>query len=273
MVDLPGSDEVDEPCEDLCRAIADLQERQAGEDHDNDEGEEWDTGLGAVSEESGCAAFESQTVERTGGAVCVGVSGGEDGGDEESVDKVWQPIDTEVVHSNDIWRSRSSTAATEVSRDDSDEHRISVGNDDTASEGTSNEEDGEASVHGLERALDVDSWPLRLGSDHGNVLWTDDSEGGRPETCKEALEASKCASSSVLSEGVWRSPVAEAIGVVVWVTTDHRDESKGEEQEDQDNLSARQPELSLSVSLDSKAVEKAVEDDTGDRNSPRWDVR
>lgn len=75
-------DDAHEPAQNLGRVAANLEEREEWEAHDDEEAVDRDTGLVAVSEESRGTAFKSQRVERSSGTVGVGVSGGEDGGED-----------------------------------------------------------------------------------------------------------------------------------------------------------------------------------------------
>lgn len=76
--DTSGGDKVDEPAEDDVGSVADLQESQAREDHDNSEANKGNTALGAVAESLWCSTFESQTVQTTSCAESICVAGAED---------------------------------------------------------------------------------------------------------------------------------------------------------------------------------------------------
>ena len=69
---------LNQPAQYLARSTAELHERQTGEAHDHEEAVKRHTILGAVTQNLGRAAFESQSVQATGGAVGVGVAGTED---------------------------------------------------------------------------------------------------------------------------------------------------------------------------------------------------
>lgn len=186
-------DDADEPAQNLGRVAADLEEREEGEAHDDDEAVYGNTGLVAVSEESRGTAFKSQRVEGSSGTVGVGVSGGEDRGEDQEVDQVRQALDAKVGHGNNIGRRSRVTRAT-GSEVDLDEGRVVVGANDTDGQGTNDEEDAESVVHGLEGRLDVVGRALGLGRDHGDVLGTDDGEGSAPEGGEETFEPAFVAS-------------------------------------------------------------------------------
>lgn len=104
-----------------------------------------------------------------------------------------QTLDTKVGHGNDIGRRSRVTRAT-ASKVDLDESRVVVRAHDSDGQGTDNEEDAESVVHGLEGRLDVVGRALGLGSDHGDILGTDDGEGSAPEGGEEAFEPAFVAS-------------------------------------------------------------------------------
>lgn len=180
-------DDAHEPAQNLGRAASDLKEREEGEAHDDEEAVDRDTRLVAVSEESRGTAFKSQRVKGSSGTVGIGVSGGEDGGENQEVDQVRQALDTKVGHGDDIGRRSRVTRAT-ASKVDFDESRIVVGAHDADGQGTDNEEDAESVVDGLESRLDVVGGTLGLSRDHGDILGTDDGEGSAPEGGEEAFE-------------------------------------------------------------------------------------
>lgn len=192
--DTARSDQVDEPPQNLSRSVADLEERQAWEDHGDSEGEHGNTILGAVAQESWCAAFKSHTVQRTGSAVSVGVASGEDGCAEQGVHQVRQAVDPQVLHGNNVWRRRGGSATSHLTGEDLNEDGVGVGHNNTASKGATNEEYSETSIHGLESRLDVNAGTLGLSGNHGDVFRADNCEGCRPEAGEEALKSSQCAS-------------------------------------------------------------------------------
>lgn len=165
----------------------------------------------------------------------------------------------ETHHGNDIRRGSSGTGSTFVSRKNAHKSGVVVGDDNTDSQRTANEEDGKSSVHSLERSLNKDAWSLSLTSNHGQVLRSDDGEGRTPETAEESLKSTEGASRSVLSERSRVLPVTEPVGVVLGVSTNHRHECEGEQEEDENDLSAGQPEFGFTVCADSKDVDQEVQ--------------
>lgn len=248
------SDQVDQPAEHLVGGTADLQERQAGEAHNNAEAPERNTVLGTITEDLGSAALEGKTVQAAGGTVGVGVASTEDRGDHEGVDDVRQDVDSKVGHGNDIRRGSSGLRASILLLTQS---AVVVGKDDASAKSTEDEEKTETPVDGLESVLDVDARALGFSGDHGDVLRTDDTEGGAPETRKETFESTESAIGKVCRKGAGRIPVSEAVGIALRVSADHGDEGEAEENEDQDDLASRQPELSFTVSFDGENVEGA----------------
>lgn len=51
-------------------------------------------------------------------------------------------------------------------------------------------------------------------------------------------------------------PVAESVGVMLGIAADHGDEGEGEDDEDQQNLAARKPELGFAISFDCEDIEE-----------------
>lgn len=71
-----------------------------------------------------------------------------------------EDADSEVGHGDNIRRSGGGASASFVAGEDADERWVVVWDYDPYSEGTTNEEDAEAPVYGLEGCLDVDAWTL-----------------------------------------------------------------------------------------------------------------
>jgi hypothetical protein len=225
-----GSDDIDEPCQDLRGVVGQLQERQEGEDHDNQETVDWYSVLGALAEESGGTALDGERVQTSGCAVGVCVTGGEDTGNQQCVDKVGQTVDVEVLHGDDVWGCRSRALA---GGEDRDKLGIIVGKNNTDTESSEDEEGAETEVDRLESVLDVDTGTLRFTRHHGDVLRSNDAEGCSPKSSEETLEFSKVGIAfTVRVEDTRILPVTETVGIFLRVATNHRDE--GEEVEDQD---------------------------------------
>ena len=83
-----------------------------------------------------------------------------------------------VLHGNDIGGSGSGTTALSSTRNNGDELRVGVRNDDTSEKSTSDEENSETPVNSLERSLDVGTGTLGLSRHHRDILWADDTERG-----------------------------------------------------------------------------------------------
>lgn len=172
-------DESCEPANNLGRAAAGREQREEGKEHDNHEAVDGDTAAVALAEEARSAAVESQTVERSGGTVGVGVTGREDGSHQQSIDNVREDTDIESVHGHDVGRGGSTLALCAVDVD-SNKVRVVVGENNANTESTAKEEETKSPVDSLESSLDVDSGTLGLGGHHGNVLGSDDGESGTP---------------------------------------------------------------------------------------------
>lgn len=253
--DASSSDQVNKPAQDNIGTVADLQEGEAREDHDNGKADKRHTTLCAVAESLGCSALNSQSVQTAGGAESVGVAGTEDGGNQKGADEVRQTRNPHVLHGDDVGRSSSSSGSALLARDDGLQGGINGAKDNTDSEGSSHEEKSKSPVDSLESVLDVDTRASSLSSNHGKVLGTSDTERSRPQSSEETLELAERAGASVLFECVVL-PVAETVGIVLGVAADHGDEGEGEDDEDQDDLTAGQPELGFTKDFDCEDVEE-----------------
>lgn len=165
-----------------------------------------------------------------------------------------QTTDAHIFHGDDVWRSSGSSGAALLATDDSLQGRIGRAQDNTNSQSATHEEETESPVNSLESVLDIDTRTFGFGSDHRQVFGTSDTEGCRPESCKETLEFAERSCASVLLEGVVL-PVAESVCIVLGVATNHGDEGEGEDDEDQDDFATREPEFSFSEDLYGKSVE------------------
>jgi hypothetical protein len=234
--DTTCGNQVDQPSQDFVRTARNLKECQAGEQHNEEEAEDRNTVLSGLAEDTRSAAFDSHTVERAGSTVGVGVTSGENRSNKQGVNEVRKSDNSHVLHGNDIRRCSGGTTTRSSSGNNGDELRIDVRNDDASSESSTNEEDTETPVDGLERGLDVGTRALGFGGDHRNILRADNTERCGPEGSTETFELTKGTLGSVLCE---RSvfEVAEPIRVVLGVSTNHCDEGESEQQENQDDLS------------------------------------
>lgn len=261
--------EVDQPSEDFGRTVTELQEGEAGEAHDHEKAKKRHSALCAVAKECWSASLKGKSIERTSRTVGVGVARGENRGDQEGVDQIRQPVDTEVLHGNNVGGRGTSATTRRLSTEDGCQSWIVVGNQDTNGESSHDEEDAETPVHSLEGSFNVYPWPSGFSSDHADVLGTDNREGCRPESCEETLEAAKRTGAQMLRKSTGLSPVPEAISVSMRVPSTHCDECEGEQHHDQHDLAARQPELGFTVGLDREAVQQGIAHDAGsdDRSS------
>lgn len=250
-----GSHEADQPGENLAGTGADLEEGEEGERHDDAEAVDRNTALGAATQEAGSTALESQRVERSGSTVSVGVTGREDRGEQQGVDDVRKDADAQVLHGNDIGRGLCSAAAGTISKVNFSQSRVVGANNDADGQRSDNEEEAESVVDRLESSLDVDAGSLSLGGNHGDVFGTDNGEASAPESCAKPFEAAQSTQVSVFEKRARLRPVAEAVGIVLGVASDHGDEGEAEEQEDENHLAAGQPEFGLAVHAHGKNIQ------------------
>ena len=190
--DAASGDKSDEPGQDLASTTADCQERKEWEAYDNTEAVERDTILGALSQELWCTAFQSQSIESPSCAVGVGIASREDGSHHEGICDMRENSNAQVSHSNDVRGGCSCAGST--GSEDLDKSWVVVRADNADAQCTTDEEDGEADVNGLEGGLDVYPGSLRFSSDHGDVLGADNCETGRPHCTEETLESALGAS-------------------------------------------------------------------------------
>ncbi|KAI6773661.1 hypothetical protein HG531_000510 [Fusarium graminearum] len=198
-----------------------------------------DTRSGCLSEDLGGTTLKSEAVERSSGTVSVRVTGREDRGKEEGVDNVRKDVDLEDVHSHDVRRRSSSTAVLCAVDKDGHELGVVVGDNNTNGKGAHNEEEAESVVNGLESSLDVDT-----------------GETSTPEGAEETLKTTKRIGTIDFRERTGVGPVTETVGILLGIAANHCNESEAEKHQDEDNLAARQPEFSFTVSLDSQDVEE-----------------
>lgn len=105
-------------------------------------------------------------------------------------------------------------------------NRTRITHHNTGAQSTSDEEESKAIVDCLESLLDVDGRTFGFGSNHGDVLRSNNAERGRPKRAEEALESAKRAGREVFCKCAGIVPVSEAVGIVLWVAADHCDEGK-----------------------------------------------
>lgn len=78
--DASGGGKVDKPCENLCRAVRDLEEREDRETHGDGKAVDRHARFGAFPQDLGGSSFEGQAVQAASGTESVSVTGGEDAG-------------------------------------------------------------------------------------------------------------------------------------------------------------------------------------------------
>lgn len=186
--DTSSGDQVDKPAQNDVGAVADLQESEAREDHDNGKADKRHTTLCAVAKSLGCSTFDSQTVQTTGCAESVGVAGTEDGSNQKGADEVRQTRNAHVLHGDNVGRGGSSSRSALLTRNDGLQGGVDGAKHNADGEGASHEEKSESPVDSLESVLDVDTGASSLSSDHGKVLGTSDTERGGPQSSEETLE-------------------------------------------------------------------------------------
>lgn len=241
--DAAAGDEREQDTQCLGRAGAGLKEGQEGKQHGEGEAVDGDTLARAPPQKGRCSTLESQTVEGSCGAVGVSVACGEDGGKQQGIHNVGEAVDAEVLHGHDVGR-RSGCLLTLAAEVDPDQLLVVVGQYDARGQGTTNEEETETGVDGLESRLDVLAGVLGLGGYHGDVVGAHDVKGSGSKTAHEALETAKVALGAIRGKGVSsRLPVAEAVGVALGVAADHGHKCESEEQKDEHDFANGQPEL------------------------------
>lgn len=254
--DTSTSDEGEKDGKSLGGAAVELKEGKKREDHGDGETVNRNTVLGSLAEEARGASFEGQTVQGSGRAVSVGVAGGEDGGEKQSIHKMGQSLDTKVRHSNDPRRGSSSAVARAVTQVNTDKSGIGVAKSNTASQSSTDEEETKSEVDGLEGSLDISARVLSLGGNHGDIIGTDNEEGSGGQGAHEALKTAEITLGSESSECIMHvGPVAEAISVTLRVAPDHSHKGKHEKDEDEEDLAEGQPEFSFTKDTNSEKIQ------------------
>ena len=90
---------------------------------------------------------------------------------------------------------------------------IVVGEDDACAQGAHDEEDAETPVDGLESVFDIDARALGFGGHHGDVLGSDNTEGGAPHAGQESLKSAQASAGEVFCKSAGLVPVPESVGV------------------------------------------------------------
>lgn len=249
-------DEGQQPLEDLGGSAAALEEGQHGEDHGDGEAVDGDAVLGGFPEEGRGAAVACEGVEGPGRAVGVRVTGGEDRREEQGIHQVGEALDFQVFHGHDPGRGGGRTAAAAAAEVDLLEGRVVVGQHDSTCQSSAEEEEAEPHVDGLEGRLEVPAGVLRLGSDHRDVVRADDGEGGSGQSSHEAFHAPSVTGSQIRRKGSGIGKVAEPVGIVGRVASDHGDEREQEQDEDEDHLAAGQPEFRFTKHAHSNHIQE-----------------
>ena len=250
-----AGDEGKEDSQGFSGAGVELEEGQKREDHGNTETVNGDTVLCGLAEEGRGSSFEGKTVQRSGRAVGVSVAGGENGGEKKSIHKMGQSFDSKVRHGDNPRRSSSSAVTRAIAQMNTNESGITVAKRNTASQSSTDKEETESEVDGLEGSLDIAARMLGLGGNHGDVIGTDDEKGGGSKSSHEALKTAKITLGSECSECVMHvGPVAEAICVTLRITPDHRHKGKHEEDEDEEDFAEGQPEFCFTKDTDSEEI-------------------
>jgi hypothetical protein len=273
--DLRTCDDIDEPGEHLGRSSIDVQEAKEGEADGDKKAVERHALLSALLQELRCLTFEGKTVKRAGSVVSVGVSSGEDRRAQKCVDEMRKTADAQVSvrqsaklesqcafsfvpHSDNV-RGRSSAATTAgITSQNVEQRLLVVGNHDTNAESAADEEECEASISDLECVLEIRSGKLDLARKHRQVLRPNDGKCRGPQAAEEPLKSTKITRSIVFGKGTGIVPIAKAVCVLDGVATNHCDEGKGEDNQDQEDLAKGEPELGLSVCLHDERIDGEV---------------
>jgi hypothetical protein len=232
-----------------------LEEGQKREDHGDGETVDGNTVLCGLAEEGRGSSFEGETVQGSGCAVGVGVAGGENGGEKKSIHKMGQTLNTKVSHGDNPRRSSSSAVTGAITQMNANKSGITMAKSNATSQSSTDKEETESEVDGLEGGLDIATRMLSLGSNHGDVIGTDDEKGSGSKSSHEALETAQITLRSESSECVIHiGPVTEAICVTLRITPDHRHKGKHEEDEDEEDFAEGQPEFCFTKDTDSEEI-------------------
>lgn len=170
-----------------------------------------------------------------------------------------ESLNAKVAHSDDIWRSRGS-GTRGLAGHDVHQGLVSRRASDTDKQGAADKEQTESEVHRLEGILDIDSRTDGFRRYHRNILGSDNSEAGGPEGSQEAFKAAQGAGAQIFHKRARVVPVAETVGIMLRIPAHHRDEGEEEQREDQNDLSAGEPEFGFTVRSHSKNIDGSIHD-------------
>lgn len=161
----------------------------------------------------------------------------------------------ENSHRDHVRRSGSGTTTLRRALLNAHERGVVIRDNDADTQGADDEEDGKSPVDRFEGGLDVCGWTFSLGGCHSDILRPDDGERRGPKGSKKALKPTKIPGGVPFFEGARFTPVPEAVGIMLWVTATHRHQGEGEQHEDENDLPAGKPELSLTVCSHCKDIQ------------------
>lgn len=248
--------------------------RQVGkgtEDGGHDERPDRQTCFGTLAKEARCLVLESKCVERPGRGVEVRVGSRPCNNDQYSVDDVRQDPDACVGDGQDEGRGAGIAASVE-------ETRVVVGDDEADHEDGQDIEEKDTPEDALDGLGDVLARVLDLTDSNTNDFGTSEGEGRLDKDVPEGEEAAeraadtagRCAGDGVgspekLSHRAGVLPEVEADAVTTGASTEVDDERGDDENNDGNHLDEAEPELGLSIVLDTESV------NTDDKNKENRD--
>ncbi|KAH3678255.1 hypothetical protein WICPIJ_008890, partial [Wickerhamomyces pijperi] len=131
-------------------------------------------------------------------------------------------------------------------------------------------EDNQTVKHGSEStSKDLSSFLTSLTGNHGQILRPNDGETGLVHSGHKPMESTSGTSGVQSNHWTWVFPVSEPKGVVLWVTTNHGDESEEDQPNGQDNFTNTQIEFRFTKPFHSHSVQQSVDEDLKTESNSR----
>ena len=188
---------------------------------------------------------------------------------------MWQAIDSQILHGDNVGRSCCGTSTLRATTKDVQKSLVVVWDDNANAKGRSDKEERETDICDFERGLQVSPWKFDFSSKHREVFWSDHGECSAPEAAEKAFESTKRPCGDVFGEGTWSVPIpklepyvsqhsgsfrlrmAYSIGVFLWIAANHRNERERIHDQDEEDLPESKPEFGFTIPLDHEGINAA----------------
>lgn len=263
-----GGGEVDEPVEDSDGGVSTRQECDTGDEGDDGDAIDRNSGLGASDEEARGLPVLRERVQRAAGDVDEGVAAGPTGQHDKRIDKIGQAVNAQVLYADNPGGGCGASGAL---LDGADEPRIMGVADCADSQSADDVEADDTPKRHFHHAWDSVSGVLDLPGSKGGHIRPREGERGVDHHVEQPEEAAGVAGPVVFVHDTV-GPVAEAVDVMLRVAADHGDECEEDEAEQEEHFCRGHDELALAVPFHCDDVQDDTDDhDYGDPDS-RIDV-